>query len=47
MIRWVVIVVAALLVLSPYPAMAGGNRPPGRIAILYSGEAHGEIHPCG
>lgn len=38
-----------LLSLSAYPAFAGDNedRPASRIVILYSGEAHGQIHPHG
>jgi hypothetical protein len=47
MIRRVVLAVLTLLFLPLYPAIAGEDRPPARIAILYSGEAHGEIHPCG
>ena len=29
-----------------HQAIAGGDRPPARVAILYSGEAHGELYPC-
>jgi hypothetical protein len=47
MIRWVVLAVLTLLFLPLYPAIAGEDRPSTRIAVLYTGEAHGEIHPCG
>lgn len=35
------------LVLSPSCAAGGEDRPSGRIAVLFSGEAHGQIHPHG
>jgi len=45
--KWAILALWMLFLMPSQWAVADEEHPAQRIAILYSGEAHGEIHPCG
>ena len=45
--RWLLLALLPLLLLPSWPSQAEEERPVDRVLILYTGEAHGNIEPCG